>query len=102
MRKTIESFLYCDHIPTNEGTGTCELSCCVRHCDIQEEEGLCHNQEIQCEQTTKHTDSTFISKENEVLKQFYSVKYTLNEIKELTQVLGDFIIVLNCNLQKFC
>ena len=42
------------------------------------------------------------TKENEVLKQVAYVNYTLNEFKELAQVLGDFIIVENCNVQYFC
>ena len=37
----------------------------------------------------------FTAKENEVLKQ---VAY----VKELAQVLGDFMFVENCNVQKFC
>ena len=41
----------------------------------------------------------FTAKENEVLKQVAYVNYTLNEFKELAQVLGDFMFVENCNVQ---
>ena len=41
----------------------------------------------------------FTAKENQVLKQVAYVNYTLNEFKELAQVLGDFIFVENCNDQ---
>ena len=41
----------------------------------------------------------FTAKENEVLKQFAYVNYTLNKFKELAQVLGDFLFVENCNVQ---
>ena len=37
----------------------------------------------------------FTGKENEVLKQVAYVNYTLNEFKELAQVLGDFMFVEN-------
>ena len=40
----------------------------------------------------------FTAKENEVLKQVAYVNYTLNEFKELAQVLGDFMFVENCNV----
>ena len=36
------------------------------------------------------------AKENEDLKQFAYVNYTLNEFKELSQILGDFMIVDTC------
>ena len=41
----------------------------------------------------------FTAKENEVLKQVDYVNYTLKEIKEFAQVLGDFMFVENCNVQ---
>ena len=41
----------------------------------------------------------FTAKENEVLKQVAYVNYTLNEFKELAQVLGDFMFVENYNVQ---
>ena len=41
----------------------------------------------------------FTTKENEVLKQVAYVNYTLNEFKEVAQVLGDFMFVENCNVQ---
>ena len=41
----------------------------------------------------------FTAKENEVLKQVAYVNYTLNEFKELAQVLGDFMFVENCKVQ---
>ena len=41
----------------------------------------------------------FTAKENEVLKQVAYVKFTLNEIKELAQVLSDLKFVENCNVQ---
>ena len=44
----------------------------------------------------------FTAKENEVLKQVAYVNYTLNEFKELAQVLGDFMFVESCNVQKIC
>ena len=44
----------------------------------------------------------FTAKENEVLKQFAYVNYTLNEFKELAKILGDFMYVENCNVQNFC
>ena len=41
----------------------------------------------------------FTAKENEVLKQVAYVNYTLNEFKELSQILGDFMFVDNCKPQ---
>ena len=41
----------------------------------------------------------FTAKENEVLKQVAYVNYILSELKQLAQVLGDFMIVENCNVQ---
>ena len=38
----------------------------------------------------------FTAKENEDLKQVAYVNYTLNEFKELSQILGDFLFVDNC------
>ena len=42
----------------------------------------------------------FTAKENEDLKQVACVNYTLNEFKELSQILGDFMFVDNCELSK--
>ena len=44
----------------------------------------------------------FTAKENKVLKQVAYLNYSLNEFKELAQVLGDFMFVENCNVRKFC
>ena len=33
------------------------------------------------------------------MKQVAYVNYTLNEFKELSQILGDFMFVENCNVQ---
>ena len=41
----------------------------------------------------------FTAKENEDLKQVAFVNYTLNEFKELSQILGDFMFVDNCKPQ---
>ena len=41
----------------------------------------------------------FTAKENEAMKQVAYVNYTLNEFKELSQILGDFMFVENCNIQ---
>ena len=41
----------------------------------------------------------FIAKENEDLKQVAYVNYTLNEFKELAQILGDFMFIDNCKHQ---
>ena len=41
----------------------------------------------------------FTAKENGDLMQVTYVNYTLNEFKELSQVLGDFMIVDNCKHQ---
>ena len=41
----------------------------------------------------------FTAKENEAMKQVAYVIYTLNEFKELSQILGDFMFVENCNVQ---
>ena len=38
----------------------------------------------------------FTAKENEAMKQVAYVNYTLNEFKELFQILGDFMIIDNC------
>ena len=42
----------------------------------------------------------FTAKDNEVMKHVAYVNYTLNELKELSQILGDFMFVENCNVQK--
>ena len=47
----------------------------------------------------KRRVSITIKKYYEVLKQFVYVNYTLNDFKELAQVLGDFTFVENCNVQ---
>ena len=41
----------------------------------------------------------FTAKENEDLKQVAYFNYTLNEFKELSQILGDFMFVDNCKPQ---
>ena len=41
----------------------------------------------------------FTAKENEAMKQVAYVNYTLNELKELSQILGDFMFVDNCKPQ---
>ena len=41
----------------------------------------------------------FTAKENEAMKQVAYVNYTLNEFKELSQILGDFMFVGNCKPQ---
>ena len=41
----------------------------------------------------------FTEKESEALKQVYYVNYTLNEFNELSQILGDFMFVENCDVQ---
>ena len=38
----------------------------------------------------------FTGKENEAMKQVVYVNYTLNEFKELSQILGDFMLADNC------
>ena len=42
----------------------------------------------------------FTAKENEDLKQVAYVNYTLNEFKELSQIVGDFLFVDNCKPQQ--
>ena len=41
----------------------------------------------------------FTAKENEAMKQVAYVNYTLSEFKELSQILEDFILLENCNVQ---
>ena len=41
----------------------------------------------------------FTAKENEVMKQVTYVNYTLNEFKELSQILGGLMFVENCIVQ---
>ena len=41
----------------------------------------------------------FTAEENEAMKQVAYVNYTLNEFKELSQILGDFMFVDNCKPQ---
>ena len=41
----------------------------------------------------------FAAKENEAMKQVAYVNYTLNEFKELSQILGEFMFVENCKVQ---
>ena len=41
----------------------------------------------------------FTAKENEDLKQVAYVNYPLNELKELSPILGDFMFVDNCKPQ---
>ena len=42
----------------------------------------------------------FTGKENEAMKQFAYVNYTLNEFKELSKILRDFTFADNCKTQK--
>ena len=58
-----------------------------------------HIQDVQCEHATLHSDSNLHCKENEALKQVAYVIYTLNEFKELSQILGDFLFVDKCKPQ---
>ena len=41
----------------------------------------------------------FTAKENEAMKEVAYVNYTLNKFKELSQILGDFMLVDNCKSQ---
>ena len=41
----------------------------------------------------------FTAKENEAMKQVAYVNYTLNEFKDLSQILGEFMFVDNCKPQ---
>ena len=41
----------------------------------------------------------FTAKENEAMKQVAYANYALNEFKELSQILGDFMFVDNCKPQ---
>ena len=41
----------------------------------------------------------FTEKENEAMKQVAYVNYTLNEFKELSEFLRDFMFVDNCKIQ---
>ena len=41
----------------------------------------------------------FTAKENEAMEQVAYVNYTLNELKELSQILGEFMFVDNCKPQ---
>ena len=41
----------------------------------------------------------FTAKENETMKEVAYVNYTLNKFKELSQNLGGFMLVENCNVQ---
>ena len=41
----------------------------------------------------------FTAKENEAMKEVAYVNYTLNKFKELSQILGDFILIDNCKSQ---
>ena len=64
---------------------------------------MCNNQKVQCEKATLHSDSTLHckGKQNEDLKQVAYVNHTLNDIKKLAQVLGDFIFVDKCK-DQYC
>ena len=42
----------------------------------------------------------FTAKENKAMKQITYVNYTLIEFKELFQILGEFLFVESCNVQK--
>ena len=41
----------------------------------------------------------FTAKKNEAMKQVPYVNYNLNEFKEMSQILGDFLFVDNCKPQ---
>ena len=41
----------------------------------------------------------FTAKEKKAMKQVAYVNYTLNEFKELSHILGDFMFVESCNVQ---
>ena len=58
---------------------------------IIHEEGVDHNQELQCEKAALHQIRLFTTKENEDLKQVAYVNYTLNEFKKLSQIMEDFM-----------
>ena len=89
---------------------TCELSSIVWHSNVQEEKGLCHHQELQCEQATLHSDSTLHCKrersdEASCPCQIYFEQsqrtcpslgsfYVCWELQSSFILLSDFIIVL--------
>ena len=61
---------------------------------------VCHNQEYSVNKPPCRQIRLFTAKENEVLKQVANVNYTLNEFKELAQVLVDFMLAENWNFVK--
>ena len=73
----------------NHGAATFYMSSWLWHSNIQEEKGVCHNQEIGKNKQHYIQFLLFIAKEKEILKQNACVNSTLNEIKEFSQVFGD-------------
>ena len=85
-----------------ESTMDQELDICNRVYEI-----ATHNMRRVCVTIKKYNMSKppytqillFTAKENEDLKQAAYVNYTLNEFKELSHILGDFMFVDNCKAQ---
>ena len=101
MLKTLDSFLYCNPILTKDSTMEQELANCHAVYDV-----ATYKKRRVCVTIKKYSVNKppyiqirlFTAKENEVLKQVAYVNYTLNEFKELAQVLGDLMFVENCNV----
>ena len=60
---------------------------------------MCHNQEYSVNKPPNIQIRLFTAEEIEALKQSAFVNYTLNEFKELSNILGDSRFVDNCKVQ---
>ena len=60
---------------------------------------MCLNQEVHCEKPICVQNPLFVAKENTILKQFAYVNKTLNDFEEISQVLGDFVFVIDFKTQ---
>ena len=102
MLKILDSYLFMKPKSGRESTMDQELDICNRVYEI-----ATYNMRRVCVTIKKYNVSKppyiqirlFTAKETEDLKQVAYVNYTLNELKELSQILGDFMFVDNCKSQ---
>ena len=105
MLKTLDLFPVLDLTSDKESTMNQELANCNKVYDI-----ATYTRRKVCVTIKKYNVNKppyiqirlFTAKDKKAIKQVAYVNYTLNEFKKLSQVLGDFMFVENCNLQKTC
>ena len=93
MLKTLDSFLYWNPILTKTQPWSRNLRTVMRTVsNIQEEKGVCHNQEVQCEQAILHSDSTLHCKGERSLEASCLCQLYFERIQRTCPSLGRFYV----------